>query len=223
VPRRPTLDQVAVRAGVGRGTVSRVINGSPQVYEREGGRRARRRGARLRAEPGRAGSRRRRARGRRAPRTRRSRARSPRSVGSPESAASVPRRPQPAARLVLISAQDDGPSSALAGYLSLQDVDGALLLSLHGDDQLSRMLRDAMSQWFWAGPPSAGPASGTSTLTTPRALFHSATVWADCITKGWNPEPGLGFGGWMRVRWPSLCSHGGAKNGSPSDPSQGFA
>jgi DNA-binding LacI/PurR family transcriptional regulator len=28
---RPTLDQVAARAGVGRGTVSRVINGSPQV------------------------------------------------------------------------------------------------------------------------------------------------------------------------------------------------
>jgi hypothetical protein len=168
-----------VRAGVGRGTVSRVINGSPQVYEREGGRRAHRRGARLPAEPCRAGSRRRGARGRRAPRTRRSRARSPRSVGSPESAASVPRRPQPAARLVLISAQDDGPSSALAGHLSLQHADGALLLSLHGDDQLSRMLRDAMSQWFWAGAPSPGPASGTSTLTTRRALFHSATVWVD--------------------------------------------
>ncbi|GAA1518036.1 LacI family DNA-binding transcriptional regulator [Dactylosporangium maewongense] len=29
--RRPTLDEVAARAGVGRGTVSRVINGSPQV------------------------------------------------------------------------------------------------------------------------------------------------------------------------------------------------
>lgn len=28
---RPTLDQVAARAGVGRGTVSRVVNGSPQV------------------------------------------------------------------------------------------------------------------------------------------------------------------------------------------------
>src|SRR4051812_23021275 len=28
---RPTLDQVAVRAGVGRGTVSRVVNGSEQV------------------------------------------------------------------------------------------------------------------------------------------------------------------------------------------------
>lgn len=28
---RPTLDEVAARAGVGRGTVSRVINGSPQV------------------------------------------------------------------------------------------------------------------------------------------------------------------------------------------------
>jgi DNA-binding LacI/PurR family transcriptional regulator len=28
---RPTLDQVAVQAGVGRGTVSRVLNGSPQV------------------------------------------------------------------------------------------------------------------------------------------------------------------------------------------------
>src|SRR3954454_6795786 len=28
---RPTLDEVAERAGVGRGTVSRVVNGSPQV------------------------------------------------------------------------------------------------------------------------------------------------------------------------------------------------
>ena len=28
---RPTLDQVAAKAGVGRGTVSRVVNGSPQV------------------------------------------------------------------------------------------------------------------------------------------------------------------------------------------------
>ncbi|MGH3646089.1 MAG: LacI family DNA-binding transcriptional regulator [Micromonosporaceae bacterium] len=31
---RPTLEVVAARAGVGRGTVSRVINGSPQVSER---------------------------------------------------------------------------------------------------------------------------------------------------------------------------------------------
>src|SRR5262245_43809653 len=30
---RPTLDEVAERAGVGRGTVSRVVNGSPQVSE----------------------------------------------------------------------------------------------------------------------------------------------------------------------------------------------
>lgn len=30
---RPTLDQVAARAGVGRGTVSRVVNGSPQVSD----------------------------------------------------------------------------------------------------------------------------------------------------------------------------------------------
>lgn len=32
--RQPTLEQVAARAGVGRGTASRVINGSPQVSER---------------------------------------------------------------------------------------------------------------------------------------------------------------------------------------------
>ncbi|MDI3423035.1 LacI family DNA-binding transcriptional regulator [Streptomyces luteolus] len=32
--RRPTLEQVAERAGVGRGTVSRVINGSPRVSDR---------------------------------------------------------------------------------------------------------------------------------------------------------------------------------------------
>ncbi|MBT8226316.1 MAG: LacI family DNA-binding transcriptional regulator, partial [Dactylosporangium sp.] len=28
---RPTLDEVAALAGVGRGTASRVVNGSPQV------------------------------------------------------------------------------------------------------------------------------------------------------------------------------------------------
>ncbi|MFZ3570387.1 LacI family DNA-binding transcriptional regulator [Streptomyces sp. BH097] len=32
--RRPTLEEVAARAGVGRGTVSRVINGSPRVSDR---------------------------------------------------------------------------------------------------------------------------------------------------------------------------------------------
>ncbi|KAA1376460.1 LacI family DNA-binding transcriptional regulator [Aeromicrobium fastidiosum] len=32
--QQPTLEQVAARAGVGRGTASRVINGSPQVSER---------------------------------------------------------------------------------------------------------------------------------------------------------------------------------------------
>ncbi|MBD2899256.1 LacI family DNA-binding transcriptional regulator [Spirillospora sp. NPDC000708] len=31
---RPTLEEVAARAGVGRGTVSRVVNGSPRVSER---------------------------------------------------------------------------------------------------------------------------------------------------------------------------------------------
>ena len=31
---RPTLEEVALRAGVGRGTVSRVVNGSAQVSPR---------------------------------------------------------------------------------------------------------------------------------------------------------------------------------------------
>ena len=54
---RPTLDQVAARAGVGRGTVSRVVNGSPQVSAaRQGRRRAGHPGARVRAQPGRPGA-----------------------------------------------------------------------------------------------------------------------------------------------------------------------
>ena len=49
---RPTLEEVAARAGVGRGTVSRVINGSPRVSDahpcrRRGGRRR----TRLRTQP----------------------------------------------------------------------------------------------------------------------------------------------------------------------------
>ena len=31
---RPTLEEVAARAGVGRGTVSRVVNGSAQVSQK---------------------------------------------------------------------------------------------------------------------------------------------------------------------------------------------
>jgi DNA-binding LacI/PurR family transcriptional regulator len=140
-PRRPTLEEVAVRAGVGRGTVSRAINGSPQVSPRA-------REAVLTAieelgyVPNRAA---------RSLVTRRTDTvalviseSEERFFGEPFFAgvvrgvsaalASSPRQ------MVLAMAQSSEERQRLEHYLTGQHVDGVLLLSLHGDDPLPERL-----------------------------------------------------------------------------------
>jgi DNA-binding LacI/PurR family transcriptional regulator len=140
---RPTLEEVALRAGVGRGTVSRVVNGSAQVSPRAKAavedaieelgyvpNRAARTlvtqrtdsvalvifesGERFFAEPffGR--------------------------IVQAISSVLVARNLQ----MVLMIAQAPEERRRLEGYLTRQHVDGALLLSLHGDDPLPALLED---------------------------------------------------------------------------------
>ena len=142
-PERPTLDQVAARAGVGRGTVSRVINGSSQVSERT-------RQTVLAAVtelgyvPNLAA---------RALVTRRTDTvalvvseSEDRLFGEPFFAGvvrGISAGVTAAGRqLVLaLTAGQDG-ERPIERYLTRQHVDGVLLLSLHGDDPLPRQLRE---------------------------------------------------------------------------------
>jgi DNA-binding LacI/PurR family transcriptional regulator len=134
---QPTIEQVAARAGVGRGTVSRVINGSPQVTDRT-------RDAVLRAidelgyVPNRAA---------RALVTQRTDTvalliseSEERIFGEPFFAGIVrgisTAITASSRQLVLAMAQSTTGHSRLEHYLTGQHVDGVLLLSLHGDDPL---------------------------------------------------------------------------------------
>jgi DNA-binding LacI/PurR family transcriptional regulator len=140
---RPTLDQVAALAGVGRGTVSRVINGSPQVSPRT--RQAVEAAvAELGYVPNLAA---------RALVTRRTDAvalvvseSEDRLFGEPFFAGVVRGigSAVAAAGRQLVLALTDGPydQRPLERYLTPQHVDGVLLLSLHGDDPLPRHLRE---------------------------------------------------------------------------------
>ncbi len=140
---RPTIEEVAVRAGVGRGTVSRVINGSPQVSPR----------ARLAVQqaiddlgyiPNRAA---------RSLVTHRTDSvalvvsesgerffaepffgRIVQAVSSALNAAGL--------QLLLAIAQSADERARLEHYLTRQHVDGAMLLSLHGSDPLPAHLED---------------------------------------------------------------------------------
>ncbi|GAA0579359.1 LacI family DNA-binding transcriptional regulator [Paractinoplanes ferrugineus] len=151
---RPTLEEVAVRAGVGRGTVSRVVNGSAQVSPRAKAavedaiaelgyvpNRAARTlvtqrtdsialvifesGERFFAEPffGR--------------------------IVQSISSVLVARNLQ----MVLMIAQAPEERRRLEGYLTRQHVDGALLLSLHGDDPLPSLLEDRAVATVRVGRP----------------------------------------------------------------------
>src|SRR3954447_14035229 len=137
-----TLEQVAALAGGGRGTASRVINGSAHVSERS--RRAVEAAvAELQYVPNAAA---------RTLKTRRTDAvalviaeSEDRIFGEPFFAGVV--RGIGAAlsgagkQLVLLLSQAGSRSAHLEGYLSRQHVDGVLLLSLHDDDRLPEVIR----------------------------------------------------------------------------------
>lgn len=139
---RPTLEEVAARAGVGRGTASRVINGGEKVSER----------ARLAVEeaiaelgyvPNAAA---------RALVTRRTDAvalviaeSEERVFGEPFFAGIIRGIGSALAeadrQLILLLAQASERRGALDDYLTRQHVDGVLLLSLHDDDELPDRIR----------------------------------------------------------------------------------
>jgi DNA-binding LacI/PurR family transcriptional regulator len=152
---RPTLDQVAERAGVGRGTVSRVVNGSAQVSP----------GARAAVEsaiaelgyvPNRAA---------RTLVTQRTDSIALVVFESGErffaepffgrivqsiSSGLVERNLQ----MVLMISQSPQERQRLEGYLTRQHVDGALLLSLHGNDTLPSELERRGVATVRAGRPA---------------------------------------------------------------------
>jgi DNA-binding LacI/PurR family transcriptional regulator len=152
---RPTLDQVAERAGVGRGTVSRVINGSPQVSEHT--RRAVEAAvAELGYVPNLAA---------RALVTRRTDAvalvisESEERVFSEPFFAGVVRGISAgvsAAGRQLVLALAAGEERPLERYLTPQHVDGVLLVSLHGDDPLPELLRTRGLPVVLGGRPPSG-------------------------------------------------------------------
>ncbi|WP_106398131.1 LacI family DNA-binding transcriptional regulator [Actinocorallia populi] len=152
--QRPTLEAVAARAGVGRGTVSRVINGSPKVSEHS-------REAVLRAieelgyvpNP--------------AARTLVTRRTDTVALVVSESEERVWGEPffagiirgisaglsETGLQLLLAMAQTPAEHERLEHYLTGHHVDGALLLSLHGDDPLPRRLEERGLPTVTAGSP----------------------------------------------------------------------
>ncbi len=166
---RPTLEAVAARAGVGRGTVSRVINGSPKVSEKA-------RDAVLLAidELGYVPN--------RAARTLVTNRTDTIALVVSESEQRVFDEPyfaglirgigsalaETGLQLILSMAQNRNEHDRLEHYLTGQHVDGVLLTSVHGADPCPAGLRSWASRPFsvagrWGSTPTA-----TSTWTTGR-------------------------------------------------------
>ncbi|MFF5263890.1 LacI family DNA-binding transcriptional regulator [Actinomadura viridis] len=161
VSARPTLEEVAARAGVGRGTVSRVINGSPRVS-------AEAREAVLRAidELGYVPN--------RAARTLVTRRTDTVALVVAESEQRVFDEPffagiirgistelsDTGLQLLLALAQSPAEYARLENYLTGQHVDGVLLTSLHGDDPLPAKLEAGGVPTVLGGrPPGLSPVS----------------------------------------------------------------
>jgi DNA-binding LacI/PurR family transcriptional regulator len=154
--RPPTLDEVAVRAGVGRGTVSRVVNGSAQVSPR-----ARAAVENAIAELGYVPN-----RAARALVTQRT---DSIALVVFESGARFFAEPffgrivqaistglvDRGLQMVLMIAQEPHERRRLEGYLTRQHVDGALLLSLHGTDPLPVQLEQRGVATVRAGRPTS--------------------------------------------------------------------
>jgi DNA-binding LacI/PurR family transcriptional regulator len=158
---RPTLDEVAARAGVGRGTVSRVVNGSPQVSPRAKAA-VQRAIEELDYVPNRAA---------RALVTRRT---DSVALVVSESEARVFGEPFFAGimrgissvllstplQLWLAMAQSPPERERVSRHLTRQHVDGVLLLSLHGADPLPALLADRGLPAVLGGRPARMPAPG---------------------------------------------------------------
>ncbi|MFJ3665361.1 LacI family DNA-binding transcriptional regulator [Streptomyces sp. NPDC090106] len=153
---RPTLEEVAVRAGVGRGTVSRVINGSPRVSDATR--------AAVEAAVAELGY---------VPNT------AARALAANRTDAIALVVPEPEARffaepyfsdmlkgvaaelsetemqLLLIFAGNDRERRRLAQYLAAHRVDGVLLVSVHADDPLPDLLSQLEIPAVISGPRSA--------------------------------------------------------------------
>ena len=155
----PTLEQVAVLAGVSRATVSRVVNGSPRVSA-EVRAQVERAVAKLGYVPNRAA---------RSLVTRRADSIAL-VVSEPESRffsepffAGMVRGVSAALaetdiQLVLLMAQDLPHRGRLERYVTGGHVDGVLLASLHGDDPLPRTLERAGVPAVMVGRPAGGSA-----------------------------------------------------------------
>ncbi|MEU7908807.1 LacI family DNA-binding transcriptional regulator [Actinoplanes sp. NPDC049118] len=152
---RPTLDQVAVRAGVGRGTVSRVVNGSDQVSPA-----ARAAVKDAIAELGYVPN--------RAARTLVTQRTDSIALVIFESGERFFAEPffgrivqaissglvDRGLQMVLMISQSPQERERLEGYLTRQHVDGALLLSLHGADTLLSTLEQRGVATVRAGRPT---------------------------------------------------------------------
>lgn len=153
--RAPTLETVAAEAGVSRATVSRVINGSPRVSPavKEAVSQAI---GRLGYVPNRAA---------RSLVTRRTDTIAM-VVNEPDTTffadpyfahvvrATIPALARTDVQLVLVMAQTQAEHARLARYLQGRHVDGVLLMSLHGDDPLPRILHRAnVPTVSWGRPP----------------------------------------------------------------------
>ncbi|MFF8839366.1 LacI family DNA-binding transcriptional regulator [Streptomyces sp. NPDC015130] len=139
---RPTLEEVAARAGVGRGTVSRVINGSPKVSEQAKAA-VERAVAELGYVPNRA------ARALAGSRT------DAVALVIPETEARLFAEPyfldiirgvsaelaEADKQLLLTLIRSDQERQRFEQYLAAQRVDGVLLVSVHGDDPLPDQVR----------------------------------------------------------------------------------
>ncbi|MFC9500401.1 LacI family DNA-binding transcriptional regulator [Streptomyces sp. NPDC056982] len=150
--RRPTLEEVAARAGVGRGTVSRVINGSPKVSDRS--RAAVEQAiAELGYVPNLAA---------RSLVTRRTHSV---ALVIPEAENRLFSEPYfsgiirgvsvglaPAGmQLLLVLVRDEDEHARLATYLSAQQVDGVLMMAVHRDDTLPDLLDELAVPTVLAG------------------------------------------------------------------------
>ncbi|GAA2469517.1 LacI family DNA-binding transcriptional regulator [Streptomyces thermolineatus] len=158
---RPTLEAVAERAGVGRGTVSRVVNGSPRVSDQ-----ARAAVQAAIAELGYVPN--------RAARTLVTSRTDSVALVIPESESRLVAEPYFTAiirgvsaeladtdmQLLLILVRNARERERLAGYLTSHRVDGVLLVAVHRDDRLAELL-----ERIEIPAVLAGRRSGTEPLT----------------------------------------------------------